>query len=106
MLSGIMLSLITYLHVMTVHEAMYNLLQEEARLGLSKALALPYIIQQGSPLCQFHHLDIRYLQCTFIFIFIVSVTFKQPTDSQQHQVLVILWCHNCAHNSLYALYIA
>lgn len=45
-----------YLHVMTVHEAMYNLLKEEARLGLSKALALPYIIQQGSSLCQLLHL--------------------------------------------------
>ena len=44
---------------MTVHEAMYNLLEEEARLGLSKALALPYIIQQGSSLCQLHHLHIQ-----------------------------------------------
>lgn len=45
-----------YLHVMTVHEAMHNLLQEEARLGLSKALALPHEVQQGSALRQLHHL--------------------------------------------------
>ena len=45
-----------YLHVMAVHEAMHNLLQEEARLGLGKALALPDKVQQGSSLRQLHHL--------------------------------------------------
>jgi len=41
---------------MTVHEAMHNLLEEEARLRLSEALALPHIVQQGTPLRKFHHL--------------------------------------------------
>jgi len=46
-----------YLHVVTVHETMHNLLEEEARLRLSKPLPLPHIIQQGTPLCQLHHLE-------------------------------------------------
>lgn len=46
-----------YLHVVAVHKAMHNLLQEEACLRLSKPLALPHIVQQGAPLCQFHHLN-------------------------------------------------
>ncbi len=45
-----------YLHVVTVHETMHNLLEEEARLRLSKPLSLPHIVQQRSPLCQLHHL--------------------------------------------------
>lgn len=45
-----------YLHVVTVHETVHNLLEEEARLRLSKPLPLPHIIQQGTPLCQLHHL--------------------------------------------------
>lgn len=57
-----------YLHVMAVHEPMHYLLEEEARLRLSKALALPYIIQQGASLCQLHHLKQNqsgvYVGCT------------------------------------------
>lgn len=45
-----------YLHVMTVHETVHNLLEEEACLRLSKPLSLPHVIQQGTPLCQLHHL--------------------------------------------------
>ena len=45
-----------YLHVMTVHKTVHDLLEEEARLRLSKPLPLPHIIQKGTPLCQLHHL--------------------------------------------------
>ena len=45
-----------YLHVVTVHETMHNLLEEKACLRLSKPLPLPHIIQQRTPLCQLHHL--------------------------------------------------
>jgi len=46
-----------YLHVVTVHETMHNLLEEEACLRLGKPLSLPHIIQQGTPLCQLHYLE-------------------------------------------------